>query len=193
MQKPSPIHSNRGFNLVEIHKQYGNFIIDVIRLHGVKSVEDAIDIRQDIYTALFQASIKQRLPSNANILKSYIYRATANMVTDFRRTQRRENIAVDWVQNGKDIIGVKMDAKTFREWWNINEYVHTRILKAIEFLDDYKPVDNIWMKDIITDIYNGISYSEIANKYQIPVGTLKVWIHRFRDRLKEHMRKPKAK
>jgi len=187
MDRKKDIETERGINLIQIHRKYGNFILDCIRLHGVKNDNDAADIRQDVYCALFARSLKNRLPTGS-ALKGYIFTATRNMVTDFRRTQRRENVLIDWACGETTHVSVKMDKGTFHQWWNVNDHVDERILRAIDFLDTYQPTEGVSMFEIIEDIYNGRSYAEIAERYQVSVGAFKSWLHRFRKKLRAYMR-----
>lgn len=184
-----PIKTERGWNITEIHKRYGNFIIDCIRLHGVKSAEDAADIRQDIYMALFKRSVQEKLPTGHSV-KGYIFKATSNMVTDYRRTEIRESAVIDWVSNDAVRIAIKMDINSFKRWWSKNDDVHERILRAIEFLDGYEPTKGVSMRSVIESIYNGVTYDVIANQYGVSTGTVKAWVSRFRSSLRKHIQSP---
>lgn len=187
MKNQAPIKTVRGYNITEIHKQFGDFILDCVRLHGVSSLDDAADIRQDIYMALFTQSITEKLSGNA--LKGYLRRAVRNTVTDYRRTKKRSKIVVDWIEdNNKDNLGIKMDKSTFDEWWGVNASVHMRIIRAIEFLQDYEPIESVRIHDIVTAIYNGESYTTLSEIYQVPEGTIRSWVSRFRSKLRDHMR-----
>ena len=188
MTDKRPIKTVKGYNLSAIHAQYGNFILDCIRIYGVKSVEDALDIRQNIYLALFKRSLSERFPVGVS-LKGYIRRAASNAAMDYHRTQRRENAVFDWVSGNDDIVGLQMDRVSFQAWWAANEDVDLRILRSIEFLSQYECSADVFMRDIIDDIYNGASCEVIAEKYEVASGTVSSWISRFRDDLRRHMRR----
>lgn len=188
MTDKPPIKTVKGYNLSAIHAQYGNFILDCIRIYGVTSIEDALDIRQNIYLALFRRSLTERFPMGPSLL-GYIKRAASNAVVDYRRTQHRENVIFDWVSGNDDIMGLQMDKASFQLWWAANDDIDLRILQSIEFLDQYEPSSGVPMRDIMADIYGGSTCETIAEKYEVAAGTVSSWISRFRDDLRNHMRK----
>jgi DNA-directed RNA polymerase specialized sigma24 family protein len=184
-----PIKTIKGYNIAAIHRQYGNFILDCIRLSGVSSVDDALDIRQNIYLGLFRRSISAKLP-NSQSLVGYIRRCIKHAVVDFRKSQVRENIMFDWTRNGKeDVIGRKMDDISFANWLKLNRDVESRILKALEFLNEYSCTPAVSMREIIADVYDGKTADEIAERFNTKAGTVFSWISRFRDDLRRHMMK----
>lgn len=182
-----PIETYKGYDLSSIHRQYGNYILDCIRLNGVSSIDDALDIRQNVYLGLFKRSIKAKLPE-CQSLTGYIKRATHNAVVDFRNTQRRENILFDWINDDHDHIGRKMDEITFQHWMNENRELELRILKAIEFLNEYSPSIGVSMRAIINYVYDGMTAEQIAERLQTKTGTVFSWISRFREDLRNHMK-----
>jgi DNA-directed RNA polymerase specialized sigma24 family protein len=182
-----PIKTLRGYNLAAIHRQYGNFILDCIRLSGVSSIDDALDIRQDVYLRLFRRSISAKLP-DCQSLAGYIKRATQHATTDFRKSQCREKILFDWTNNEHDVIGYKMDDVSFTNWLNTNREIESRILKAIDFLNQYSPTQGVSMSMVIADVYDGKTAEEIAERFETKAGTVFSWISRFREDLRRHMR-----
>jgi len=186
--KDQPIETFRGYNLAAIHGQYGNFILDCIRLSGVSSVDDALDIRQNVYLGLFRRSLTTKLP-NSQFLIGYIKRCIQHAVIDFRKSQLREKILFDWTHEGKqDIIGRQMDDVSFKNWLITNRDIESRILKAIDFLNQYAMTSGVPMKDIIADVYDGKTAEEIAEKFETKKGTVFSWISRFREDLRNYMR-----
>ena len=184
-----PIKTLRGYNLATIHRQYGNFILDCIRLSGVSSIDDALDIRQDVYLRLFRRSISDQLPDSQS-LAGYIKRATQHATTDFRKSQCRETILFDWTNDEHDdVIGYKMDDVSFTNWLNTNREIESRILKAIEFLSQYSPASGVSMSMVIADVYDGKTAEEIAERFETKSGTVFSWISRFREDLRKHMRR----
>jgi DNA-directed RNA polymerase specialized sigma24 family protein len=183
-----PITTVRGYNLAAIHRQYGNFILDCIRLSGVSSVDDALDIRQDVYLGLFRRSISAKLPDSQS-LAGYIKRATQHATTDFRKSQCREKILFDWTNDEHDdVIGYKMNDVSFTNWLNTNREIESRILKAIDFLNQYSPTEGISMSMVIADVYDGKTAEEIAERFDTKQGTVFSWISRFREDLRHHLK-----
>lgn len=182
-----PIESLKGYNIAAIHRHYGNFILDCIRLSGVLSIDDALDIRQNIYIKLFERSIRSKIP-NGQGLAGYIRRATRNAVIDYKRSQKREKILFDWIIDGKrDIVGRKMDEAALKRWLSENYGLEAKILKAIHFLNEYSPRPDVSMTAIISDVYDGKTATEIAERFNTKPGTVYSWISRFRDDLLVHL------
>lgn len=182
-----PIESLKGYNIAAIHRQYGNFILDCIRLRGILSIDDALDIRQDIYIKLFEHSIKAKIPHGQG-LAGYIKRATRNAVVDYRRSQRRENILFDWIRDGTgNIISRKMDDTALKQWLKKNNGLEAKVLKAIRFLNEYSPRADVSMTAIISDVYDGKTATQIAERFGTKPGTVYSWISRFRNDLLRHL------
>lgn len=182
------IKTLKGYNLSAIHRQYGNFILDCIRLSGVSSIDDALDIRQNVYLGLFRRSINAKLPDSQSLV-GYIKRCIQHAVVDFRTSQLREHILFDWTHDGKqDVIGRKMDDMSFANWLKANREIESRILKAIEFLNQYSPSRGISMNTIIADVYDGKTADEIAERFKTKSGTVFSWISRFREDLRRHLK-----
>src|SRR4030042_3367027 len=182
-----PIETLRGYTLAAIHGRYGNFILDCIRLSGVSSVDDALDIRQNVYLGLFRRSLTARLPNSPSLI-GYIKRCIQHAVIDFRKSQLREKILFDWTHEGKqDVIGRQMDDVSFRAWLMTNRDIKHRLLNAIEFLNQYSPSPGVSVIAIMADVYDGKRAEEIAERFGTKSGTVFSWIWRFREDLRKHL------
>lgn len=159
----------------EFNYQVNEFTHD-LRPHAMrfaKNEEKANDLIQDtIYKAL---SNRHRFRLGTN-LKAWLYTIMKNtFITGYQKKSRR-NEFVDNTQNQHYINDLNNTIENYGE----NKFVLNDIQKALDNLEDT-------FKTPFMMYFRGFKYLEIADKLDIPIGTVKNRIHIARKELKSDL------
>lgn len=134
---------------------------------------EAEDLTQEIFLKLYTSLNKYTLGSN---FKLWLYRLAKNHIIDWYRKKKYINSKMEEME--KDIL-----LESFQDSLKDSvEELKSKVRKAIESLDiQFK------LPIILRDL-QGLSYEEISNILDIPVGTVKSRINRGRLLLSEILR-----
>lgn len=134
---------------------------------------EAEDLTQEIFLKLYTSLNKYSLGSN---FKLWLYRLAKNHIIDWYRKRKYVNLKMEEMK--KDILFESIE-DSLKE--NVEE-LKSKLRKAIESLDiQFK------LPIILRDL-QGLSYEEISDILDIPVGTVKSRINRGRLLLSEILR-----
>ncbi|MET0240356.1 MAG: sigma-70 family RNA polymerase sigma factor [Sphingobium sp.] len=140
-----------------------------LRISGDR--EAAEDILQDAYVKVWRraASFDERLASPI----SWLAMIARNAAIDWRRTQHRHEAA------GDDALGTVADDAPLADALMQQEEARQRLLSCLDGLD-------IKQADAIRRTFlGGLTYHELAERMGTPLGTIKSWIRRGMQGLKE--------
>jgi RNA polymerase sigma-70 factor (ECF subfamily) len=133
-----------------------------LRISGDR--EAAEDILQDVYVKVWRraASFDERLASPI----SWLAMIARNTAIDWRRTQHRHDAA------GEDALGAVADDAPLADAVMQQDEVRQRLLSCLDGLD-------IKQSDAIRRTFlGGLTYHELAERMETPLGTIKSWIRR---------------
>ncbi len=134
-------------------------------LRRINNGVDADDITQNIFLKLYQAITSYKFDENRPV-SPYLFQIAANELKMYYRGHR-VTIPLDGIPEIEDhtqkIDETRADAK------NILSVLKDNERKAIEMLSE------------------GYKYEEIANKFKVPLNTIKTWIRRARSKVKEYV------
>lgn len=147
----------------------------------LSDTEDATDAAQEVFIKVYRNIDRFEGKSS---LSTWIYRITSNVCKDFLRKRTRTIQSVSIYESSEDDddrpMEIKDSSPTPQEHMEITE-TQREVRKALDELpEEYKSV--IVMYDL-----EGLSYDEISNVLQCPVGTIKSRLNRARKALKKNL------
>jgi RNA polymerase sigma-70 factor (ECF subfamily) len=166
---------NRDFQ--RLAREHGGRIY-TFALHALRSREDAEDVTQEVLVRLWR---HQENVDPAR-LSAWVMRVTRNLVID---TSRRRRMRASVFADGSDVetvAGAVAGDPACSDGAERGE-LRTLLEAAVAALDE--PYRSIV---ILRDVQDR-SYNEIAEAMEMPLGTIKVYLHRARRRLRERVRK----
>ncbi len=148
-----------------------------ICLRMVRNRDEAADLAQDSFIKVF-AMLERYNPSYA--FSSWLFKITSNLCIDYLRKRRIETFAMD-----EPISGDKGDIQRQYEAPDPDpetEYIRKEKMERLsEAIENLPPHYRIML---ILRHQENLSYEEIAESLDIPLGTVKARIHRAREMLK---------
>ncbi len=158
------------------HSVVANFrhLVYAYALRLVGDEEDAGDIAQEVLIRVWQKGAAVE----AERLRAWILRVTRNACLDHLRSRHRRGTALS-PDNG--LIQQVCDANPLPD--GLCEAVDARqwIERALQLLDEP------YRSAVILREIHGLPYSDIAEVLDLPLSTMKVYLHRGRKRLREHL------
>lgn len=138
--------------------------------YTLASADDAEDVTQEVFTRLWE----HRATIDLDRVEGWLIRATSNACVDFRRRRaaRRahESAAADR-STSEPAPSARLESAELRD----------RVTRAIAALDE--PFRSI----LVLREIEGSSYQEIADGLQLSMSQVKVYLHRARARLADHL------
>lgn len=159
-----------------ILKRYHDQIFFMI-LKMVRNRSDAEDITIEAFSKAF-LKINQYSPDFA--FSTWLYRIASNNAVDFIRKRKLDTTSID--EQNEDRAGIDHSQIMRTDDLNPEETV-IKEQKAIEIrdlVDKIKPQYSTLIKE---RYFNELSYEEISQKLDIPIGTVKVQLHRAKNLL----------
>ena len=147
----------------------------------LSDTEDATDAAQEVFIKVYRNIDRFEGKSS---LSTWIYRITSNVCKDFLRKRTRTIQSVSIYESSEDDddrpMEIKDSSPTPQEHMEITE-TQREVRKALDELpEEYKSV--FVMYDL-----EGLSYDDISNVLQCPVGTIKSRLNRARKALKKNL------
>lgn len=145
--------------------------------------EDAFDAAQEVFLRVYKNIGSFREQSS---FSTWIYRICTNVCTDMLRKRQRSQGVISISSSSYDDEDKDMDipdlSPTPEEYTELNER-QTAVREGLRLLkDEYRTI--ITLYDI-----EGLSYEEIANVLQLPIGTVKSRLNRARMSLRKILSK----
>lgn len=148
----------------------------VVRMLG--NYEDAVDLSQDVFLKAYTAldSYKPRYP-----FSSWLFRIARNAAIDEIRKRRMKTVSLDEPISTDDGTLERQvpDESAGPELQVLRDEYRGRIEQAIEELDDK------YREPLVLRHAGGLSYDEIADALELPLGTVKTRIFRAREALRQ--------
>ncbi len=162
-------------NLVKYVRKYLNE-----KYYNVTAEDIVQDVALNLFTKLdFDAKIEN--------VAGYVYRSVKNRVVDVQRKPKNEVLLDQFNDeedsNGDDFIA-KLLAKAQESETKLvdNELFHKKLQKAFEELPAKQRAV------IIATEFEGYSFEELSDEWDVPIGTLLSWKHRGIKKLKEYIK-----
>ena len=166
-----------------LQKKYKSKIAALIR-RMVKDADDIEDLVQESFIKAYKA-----LPNFqfGYTFSAWIYRIASNNTIDFLRKKRFQMISIDKPMGEDDDYYIEIkDEDPLPDIELITEERKKILNEAIDKLpDNYKEIINLRHKE-------ELDYKEIANKLNIPLGTVKAHLFRARKTLYEALKDKKS-
>ena len=150
-----------------VRRYHAGLIVHCERMVGER--QDAEDIAQEAFVKAYLA-IRTFDPSKARF-STWLYKIATNTALDFMRKQRYK-VAVDDIE--------LVAEATMPRYAELEEQKAVR--SAVKTLSppQYKRV-------IIAYYWQGKSYNDIAAECDVPLNTVRVWLYRAKEKLKEQL------
>lgn len=137
--------------------------------------EDACDAAQEVFVKVYRSIDKFRGESS---LSTWIYRITKNVCSDFLRKRKETSLSLD--EKKEDFPKIEVTDCTYSPEHSAEKGEMKKIIgQAISQLDEKS------REVIILYEAEDLSYDEISEILQLPVGTVKSRINRAREKLKK--------
>lgn len=152
-------------------ERYQDYVYTLI-YRMVEHRETAEDLTQEVFLKLFRSVERFRGDSQ---LKTWIYRLTVNLVTDYRRSRKRKpyEAILDKVKGWFGDRKEEPEAKTL-----LREEQQTIQQLLADLPDKYKLVMYLYH-------YKQLSYQEISDATGLPIKTIETRLYRGKSMLKE--------
>ena len=147
-------------------------------LHALRSREDAEDVTQEVLVRLW----RHKDNVDPARLSAWVMRVTHNLVID---TSRRRRLRSALFAGGADVDSLVASVPAHAPAGDSAERGELRELLEAAVAELEEPYRSIVIMREIQDR----SYNEIAEAMEMPLGTVKVYLHRARARLRERVRK----
>jgi RNA polymerase sigma-70 factor, ECF subfamily len=142
--------------------------------------EAAEDILQDVFIAVWK--FRSTYDSSKSKLTTWLHRITVNECCRKKYTKSTKVISID----EKEIDPPEMKHYSLPEETAITRMEYERLLKALDLLDaKHRSV-------LVLRYFNDLSYQEIADTLEIPLGTMKSRLNESLRYLKEQMKPGEA-
>lgn len=157
-------------NLITSH----NSFLKQLAIKLTKDTEEAADLTQDTYLKAIKNQDKYRDGTN---IKGWLYTIMRNTFINNYRRKKNQNTFVDTTENKYFLNSKESDVSTRADVLADTEY----IMKQVNSVDP-NYVDTFMMH------FSGYKYEEIAEKLEIPLGTVKSRIFLARKKLMEKLK-----
>ncbi len=160
----------------EIYPKYNNFI--EYCLQKVRDLPELEDIKQEILIKIFQKcdSIK-----NPQAIRAWLTIFIKNYLTDYFRKDKHNYITFSDIEIGSEIYESFNADNILIDHKDPSTIIENEELKNI-IQDTLNDLENPWKKVLVARHYNNLAYKEIAEKYDMPLGTVRSRMHRARNR-----------
>lgn len=152
---------------------YESFLLQ-LAMKLTRSIEDSNDLIQETYFKALKSSHKFKEGTN---IKGWLYTIMKNTFINSYRKKKTQNTFVDETDNNYFI--------------NVNESEKTVTIDSLVdrtyMMNQIQSVDKIYV-DTFMMYYNGYKYEEIAQKLEIPIGTVKSRIFLARKKMMERLK-----
>ena len=155
-------------------------------LKMVKNADDAEDLTQEAFAKAFNSIEKF---DSKYAFSTWLFRIATNNCIDFIRKKRVQTVSIDQPVEGDDGSNMRFDVKD--ENLDPNESMLKKQRKrylnmAIERLSEkYRVLVEL-------RYFRELSYEEVANELQIPLGTVKAQLFRARELLNQELKNMKS-
>ncbi|MDH4037782.1 MAG: sigma-70 family RNA polymerase sigma factor [Candidatus Krumholzibacteria bacterium] len=166
---------NREFH--RLAREHGGRIY-TFALHALRNQEDAEDVTQEVLIRLW----RHRETVDPARLHAWVMRVARNLVID---SSRRRRMRASVFADGTDAEAVAGLAAARAPRNDSAERSELRGVLEAAVADLEEPYRSIVIMREIQDL----SYNEIAAAMEMPLGTIKVYLHRARRQLRERVRK----
>jgi RNA polymerase sigma factor (sigma-70 family) len=170
------LNNNDQSAYAELMKRYRESIYFML-LKMIKNQDDADDLTIEAFGKAFK-KLDQYVPTFA--FSTWLFRIASNNCIDFIRRQKMITYSIDKQQVGKD--GGKMQFDLPSSGLDPSEVVirDQKIKLMHEVVDKLKPR---YKRLVELRYFKELSYEEIADELQLPLGTVKAQLFRARDLL----------
>lgn len=163
--------TNNGITFNSIYSRYQQGIFFFIN-GKVNNSALAQDLAQDTFTKIYVNL--HRYNSNVGALSTWVYNVAKNVVIDhYRKEKNKQSVTFDEVIDQRTIENTQKEIE--------NKELKDQILDAFDVLNEKekKIAELVFLKEL--------EYHEIAERFLIPIGTVKGMIFRIRGKLQEKL------
>lgn len=169
---------NSGFAILQ--KKYNRIITSLIR-RMIHNEEDVQDLTQDTFIKAYNALKSFQFGYS---FSSWIYKIASNTCIDFLRKKRLTEVSLSQKSNSDEEYEIEIEDKSYLPDMKVMTEEKIKALRdAIENLpDNYREIIKL-RHEIEMD------YADIAEKMNLPLGTVKAHLFRARKQLFEQLKK----
>ena len=167
-----------GFGILQ--KKYKRIITSLIR-RMIRNEQDVQDLTQDTFIKAYNALKSFQFGYS---FSSWIYKIASNTCIDFLRKKRLAEVSLSQKSNSDEEYEIEIEDKSFLPDMRVLTEERSRALQqAIEKLpDNYREIIKLRHE-------TEMDYADIAEKLNLPLGTVKAHLFRARKQLFEQLKK----
>jgi RNA polymerase sigma factor (sigma-70 family) len=153
-----------------------------ICLRMVREREQASDLAQDVFLKVF-TMLDRYDPAYA--FSSWLFKITSNLCIDYLRKRRIETYPMDAPLNGNE-------GEYTRQYESPDPTPETLMIRKQQMASLREAIETLpahYRMIILLRHQENLSYDEIAETLDIPLGTVKARIHRAREMLKDRLKR----
>lgn len=143
-------------------------------LKMVNDRRDTEDLTAEVFGKAFNSLHNY---SDEYAFSTWLFRIAANHAIDFHRKKKGVTISIDEDVNNFEFDSSLQDSKLSPEEFMIQKQEHIQLFKKIEQLKPF------WQRLIELRYFQELSYEEIAEELEIPMGTVKNQLYRAKESL----------
>ena len=169
------------YSFMELYKMYEKYLYSLC-FNYVQNPQDALDLVQEIYIKVFKNIDKFDINMQFH---PWIRKIAVNTCLNFKRTIKNNVISMNSVINDEEEIALEDTLKSKEDVLNdvVNSETKNIIKKYIkEISEEYRMI-------IVLRYYEDLSYNEIAEITNMPLGTVKTKLYRGKALLKKKLKK----
>lgn len=153
-------------------------------LYSLRSREEAEDVTQEVLVKLWQ-HMEELDPARSS---SWIMKVTRNTVIDAARSQKTENavFSPEVELEAAEKVAVSGNYRTDNLLWADNLLYITELRNSLE--KAIASTDEPYRSIIIMREIQGMKYAEISKVLEMPLNTVKVYLHRGRKMLRRALK-----
>jgi RNA polymerase sigma factor (sigma-70 family) len=169
---------NRGFEVLQ--KKYNRLITSLIR-RMIRNEEDVRDLTQDTFIKAYNAISSFQFGYS---FSSWIYKIASNTCIDFLRKKRLAEVSLNQKSNSDEEYEIEIEDKDYMPDISLMTEEKLKTLReAIDKLpDNYKEIIKLRHE-------KEMDYADIAERLDIPLGTVKAHLFRARKQLFAQLKK----
>lgn len=167
-----------GFEILQ--KKYTRIISSLIR-RMIRNEEDVRDLTQDTFIKAYNALSSFQFGYS---FSSWIYKIASNTCIDFLRKKRLAQVSLNQRNNSEEEYEIEIEDKEYMPDLNVMTEEKLKALReAIENLpENYREIIKLRHE-------KEMDYADIADKLDIPLGTVKAHLFRARKQLFQQLKK----
>jgi hypothetical protein len=177
-------------NLTDIHNLYGNYILAVLRSHGVLQ-DDLEDLRQDVYLKLLKT--KRRVKNTPENIKRFLRIVCVTTAADYRK--HRALVSMETISvldsDGFEAACPEVESQIFQMWESASGSMSAdRIEEALDHASGWlvcvsTKTGVLYMLEVLDLLIQGYTLKQVTGQLGYTQSFIKNSLHQWRRQIKK--------